>query len=291
MQEDIVEKLTNFGFTINQAKVYLSIAQSGRTHVGKISKDTQLHRQDIYKLLPKLEKMGLIIKTIDKPFMVEALPVDRALENIVLKEKEKASKKIEDLENNIKEITGSIQKQPASKEEARFTLLTTPEAVASRAQLIFKLKTKNFTLVTTLENLRGPVGAYFRELIQNIAAINAKSRLIVVDPQEREEAKQIVQKLAPKNGYFWVKLVPKCACKNYQVLDNKEVWIGTQQKTQAGYPCILWTNDRNIVESYRENFVEAWNSPKATTIYQNIAPKELTAVFASQAVTADAVPT
>ena len=97
MQEDLVEKMTNFGFTINQAKVYLSIVQSGKTGVGRISKNTQLHRQDIYKLLPKLEKMGLITRTIDKPFMIEALPVKKALESIILKEKEKADQRITQL--------------------------------------------------------------------------------------------------------------------------------------------------------------------------------------------------
>lgn len=34
MQEDLVVKLASFGFTVNQAKVYLSIVQSGKTRVG-----------------------------------------------------------------------------------------------------------------------------------------------------------------------------------------------------------------------------------------------------------------
>jgi sugar-specific transcriptional regulator TrmB len=56
MQEDIIFKLTDFGFTVNQAKVYLSIVNSGSTHVGKISKETMLHRQDIIKYCLNLKK-------------------------------------------------------------------------------------------------------------------------------------------------------------------------------------------------------------------------------------------
>ena len=117
MQEDLVVKLENFGFTVNQAKVYLSIVQSGATRVGRISKNTQLHRQDIYKLLPKLEKMGLITKTIDKPFMIEAIPLEKALESLISKEREKSIERISRLENNLKEMVNSIQKQPETKEE------------------------------------------------------------------------------------------------------------------------------------------------------------------------------
>jgi DNA-binding MarR family transcriptional regulator len=65
-QEDLVIKLESFGFTVNQAKVYLCIVQCGKTRVGKIAKTTQLHRQDIYKLLPKLEN-GLITKPLTNP--------------------------------------------------------------------------------------------------------------------------------------------------------------------------------------------------------------------------------
>lgn len=43
LQDDLVVKLASFGFTVNQAKIYLSIVQSGKTCVGRISKGTQLH--------------------------------------------------------------------------------------------------------------------------------------------------------------------------------------------------------------------------------------------------------
>ena len=85
---------------------------------------------------------------------------------------------------------------------------------------------------------------------------------------------QIVEKIAPRNGSYKVKLIDRCACKNYQLIDNKEVWIATQQKTQTGYPSILWTNDTNIVGAYRENFNETWNNPRAVTVYRNPIVKE-----------------
>jgi sugar-specific transcriptional regulator TrmB len=82
MQEDLVSKLTRFGFTINQAKVYLSIIQNGPVTVGEIAKISQLHRQDIYKMILILEKKGLIIKTIDKPVLISAVPTEKALKSL-----------------------------------------------------------------------------------------------------------------------------------------------------------------------------------------------------------------
>ncbi len=265
MQEDVVDKLTSFGFTINQAKVYLSIVQSSGTHVGKISKDTQLHRQDIYKLLPKLEQMGLITKTIDKPFNIEAIPVQKALENLIFKEKQQANQRICTLEKNLNEVVKAIQ-QPEVKDETCFTLLTTGEAMQNRSYQTFKKKRSNFSIVLTAESLNSPAGSHYSLFFQQITDAGATIRLLAVGEQMPEEIKQAVEKCAPKKGCFKVKTVEKSAFKDYLVVDNKEVWIGTQQKTQAGYPNILWTNDPSIVEAYSENFDETWNSPKCVPI-------------------------
>src|SRR5512141_1000060 len=152
MQEDMVIKLESFGFTVNQAKVYLCIVQSGKTRVGKIAKTTQLHRQDIYKLLPKLEKMGLITRTIDKPFMIEAIPIEKALETLISKERKRSEDRIFHLENNLKEMIDSIQRQTQIKEETQFNLLTTDEAIRNRRTLTIKKLRKEAQLISSLEN-------------------------------------------------------------------------------------------------------------------------------------------
>jgi sugar-specific transcriptional regulator TrmB len=283
MQEDLVVKLASFGFTINQAKVYLSIVQSGKTRVGRISRGTQLHRQDIYKLLPKLEKMGLITKTIDKPFMIEAIPIEEALETLITKEKDKAEKRISHLENNLKEMITAIQMQPENKEEARFTLLTSDEAIKNRGHLIFKKAKKEFKIVASMEHITKPALHYFREFLQLIVDNDARAELIIVTTEDKEEVKQTVEKIAPGKGEFKVKFITNSVCKNYQVIDNKEVWIATQQKTETGFPCLLWTNDLNIVGTYRENFQMTWTKPRAITVnptnitqaFQAYVPKQI----------------
>ena len=54
--------LSDFGLTHNQAKVYLAIAQLGLASVSQASKASNVRREDVYRIMPKLEKMGLIEK-------------------------------------------------------------------------------------------------------------------------------------------------------------------------------------------------------------------------------------
>jgi len=271
MSDDIVAKLETFGFTINQAKVYLSIVQSGKTRVGTISKNTQLHRQDIYKLLPKLERLGLITKTIDKPFMIESVPIEKALGNVISKERDEANQRISSLEKNLNDLIKAIQKQPEIKEEARFILLSTDEAIRNKGKLLFRKPRKHFHIVITMEHILKPGLHHFRDFLQEISDSNAKLRLMIVGFDDMNIVHETLEKAVPKTLQIQAKHIRKSVCANFQIIDSKEAWVSTQQKTELGYPCMLWTNDQNILDVYRDHFSKTWNNPKAKTIYRNSA--------------------
>ena len=105
MQEDLIKELEIFGFTTNQAKAYLAIVRAGSISVSKIAEASKLYRQDIYKILPKLEKKGFITKTLGTPIIIKAVPVKKALKRLVLKERKNAIERITRMEANLAEIS------------------------------------------------------------------------------------------------------------------------------------------------------------------------------------------
>ncbi len=268
IQEDLVKKLAQFGFTINQAKVYLSIVQSGSISVGKVSKSTLLHRQDIYKILPKLEKKGLITKTIGKPFKIQAIPLETALYQLVHSEREKSNKKIAALEANIKDLIDSLKEQPKSEEDARFTLLTTDDSIRNRANLSFAGIKKEIKAVSSIELLLAPL-TRLHEFIAMLSERKTKTLLLTVSPESLDAVYKTIEKMQPHEN-FAAKHISKNIFKHYLILDRKEVWIATEQKTESGFPCILWTNDKNIVQVYEEYFNVGWNRSNATVIYPTL---------------------
>ena len=237
---------------------------------------TQLHRQDIYKILPKLEKKGLITKTIDKPFIIEPIPLETALCQLVLNEREKAKKKIAILEDSLKELLDALRGQPKSEEEARFTLLTMDDSIRNRANLSFKGLKKEVKLVTNLELLLAPLPKLY-EFIQLLSDRKTRTLLLAVTLEDKDVVRKTIEKLGPNKSYFTAKLIGRNIFKHYLILDHKEVWIATEQRTESGFPCILWTNDRNVVQVYEEYFDKGWNHSGANTIYpkQNSQTKEL----------------
>src|SRR3989304_7985009 len=77
--EQKAETLSSFGLTVKQAKVYLTLVFLGTSVVGEISKLPKVRREEVYRVMPKLEKMGLIEKTLSTPVKLKATSVENAL--------------------------------------------------------------------------------------------------------------------------------------------------------------------------------------------------------------------
>jgi sugar-specific transcriptional regulator TrmB len=270
MEEDLAKKLSNFGLTVNQAKVYLNIVQHGLTHVSRISESTKLHRQDIYKILPKLEKMGLIARTIDKPIIIEAIPIEKALNNLISIEREEANEKISRLETNLKKLVNAIrerqEREKTEGEEARFILLTTDEQIMNSADLAFENTKKECDLVTNLELLTRRMD-HFHENFQKLSRKGVKIKVIVEKLDNGDLVKKALEKIKPDNGDFAAKLISKSVSLPYRIIDNKELFIRRKKTTESGLPCVLWTNSKNVVKFYKENFERVWHNSRAISVY------------------------
>ena len=275
VSDDLVRRLSEFGLTVNQARVYLSIVLLGLKSAGEISKSSQLHRQDIYKVLPVLEKKGLIIRLVGKPSTFEAFPVASALANLVAGQEEKAKKRISDLKRSIKEVVEIIRTHQEinhePQEEARFILLSTDAQMANVADLMFKNVKKEFDLVTS-DMLLERRETHFRDNFQKISRRGVKIRLILESLEGEFEARKLLDKIRPRKGNFNAKLLHKTSIP-YKIVDGQDLWIRRRKLSESGLPCILWTNAKSLLDFYKENFEEAWNNPAAISLYpQRVRP-------------------
>jgi sugar-specific transcriptional regulator TrmB len=271
MQEDLVSKLTRFGFTINQAKVYLSIIQNESVTVGEIAKISQLHRQDIYKMIPILEKKGLIIKTIDKPVLISVVPIQKALNHLLDEEKEKINRKVSQLELNLKEINDEVSNYPHKEKTIEAQLLfqlTTDEQIKNRADLTFENAKKSYDLHINMDL----INAISKILTVRFQQLNKNVHIrMIIENTNKKEVNKVIQTLSIKNRHFELKLKKPSDTISYYVIDGNELWITLKKKTESGHPGVLWTNDRYMIKFFQENFENNWNSPKLTTFHRQTA--------------------
>jgi hypothetical protein len=187
------------------------------------------------------------------------------MHQLISNEKESSKKKIHTLESNLKMLIDSLREQPKIEEITNFTLLTTNESIRNRADLSIKALKKEVKFASNTEMMLGPL-TRLNEIIDLLIKKQIKISLLITPLEGLETATKVVEQLKQGQSKIVAKGINKGKIKNYIILDRKEVWIATEQKTESGFPGILWTNDMNVVQVYEENFEMNWNNPKAVTV-------------------------
>ena len=271
--EELAQELTDFGLSINQAKVYLSVARSKIATVDTISRETRLYRQDVYKIMPILEKKGLVVKIIDRPTKFESLPIEKAIDALISKERKTAEDRLSRLESiseKLKSKVVSWQKEnQKTKVEPKFRLLVNDSEIRNVFDLSFENVKEELNLVTTPE-LAPYITRILNERIGLLAKKRIKTRIIVDNPSgDFKKAKKIVQGLQSIDSklFLLIKQLPGTFFPPYRVFDDKEAWIMISKETETGHPCFLWTNAPNVIKFYKESFEKAWNDPIAKVLY------------------------
>ena len=76
--DEPIQTFMSLGLTFLQAKLYLTLVKLGNSggEVRKISRESNIARQDVYRILPQLEKLGLAVKIIASPTIYCATPLE-----------------------------------------------------------------------------------------------------------------------------------------------------------------------------------------------------------------------
>ncbi len=269
MQEGIVDELKICGLTRKQAKVYLAILQAGSASIREIAESSKIFRQDVYKLLPKLEKAGLVARAIGRPVCFKAIPVKDAFEAFATHERNRADERISRIKSITKKLAelASEHQTDAEEFEAHFTLLSADAEIRNMTINAFENATK-CDIVLGLELISEHMQV-FREYFRKLRMKKVKVRLIIESLSNEDSVKEIIDNVkgSPDWRELAVKVIHKERANPYFVLDDKELFIARRKLTETGMPQLLWTNARSMVDFRKEKFEDDWNTHAKITIY------------------------
>jgi hypothetical protein len=208
----------------------------------------------------------LITKTIGKPCKIQAIPPETALNQLILSEKNRSNHRIAALEANLNGLVEDLKIEPQLEEDAHFTLLTTIESIRNRADLSIRALKKEAKISANKELMLGPL-SNMNEIIDVLIEKSIRVCVLVTPAENMAPVLKTIEKIKYNKSKIATKAITKSSLKNFIILDRKEVWIAIEQKTESGFPCMLWTNDRSIVQVYEENFDMNWNNSGSATVY------------------------
>jgi sugar-specific transcriptional regulator TrmB len=251
--DETVTTLMNLGLTSLQAKTYLALTELGRADAQKVSKLSNVARQDIYRIMPTLEKLGLVEKAIAKPTLYKAVPLkDGCL--MLLKERIKQQTM---LQNKIKSLLNNNNKE--TNVDATIQEDITQFVITSERKLFSKRIEKAHLEARTADMII-PADALNLVLFNSFESLETSMKKgaeirIITGKREGESTNARLQTLK-RNPLFEIRSASSLIDFAIVIFNKKEVNMCISV-TPSEVPS-LWTNNPRVVRIAQTLFESIW---------------------------------
>jgi sugar-specific transcriptional regulator TrmB len=253
--------LSEFGLTDNQAKVFLATTKLGTPTVAEVADASGVRREEIYRLLPELEKIGLIERLLGKPLRLKSLDPKASITTLVDLEKERAKDRIELLSTKSKKLLKLLgHREVVSHHEemdSEFSLIQEKESIrVGLSELITKTE-KQLDILFSRKDLIWLVSTQ-GEALQHAYARGVKIRIMSEPTTTRDRIPKILHRQFPGKAevplrYF---LQPNAF---YIIADSSQLILITTGAQHLPSATCLWTNNQSLVSMTASSFEEHWH--------------------------------
>ncbi len=247
--------LESLGLTFIQAKTYLALIQLGRAKAGEIHKNAGVARQDIYRVLEKLQEIGLIEKIVCSPIEYVPTPLSNGLTMLVERKRtelEETAKKAEKIKENV--FISNISDQEVLSQQVIATI--EKEVLNLKTRRAFEMATQSIEYVCKWKPF---IGGTIELLEESRKAFRrgAKGRTVVEHPKNSLVIPKSIRKLIRDNT-IEVRIVDSIPFIALGIIDKKEIIFAPlpQRTTQA---TTYWSKNLGFVELANNYFETLWN--------------------------------
>lgn len=256
LDTDSISTLVKLGFSPNQAKVYLSLVILGCSSTKNIHKFSGVSREEIYRKLNELQKLGFIEKVVAKPAMFRATPF-----KIVIREMLRfKAEEISNLKTATDEMLAKIgphEMENLQPETSDTFLVPKKRPILDRAKKeLERLKISLDTICSWKKGI-GWMSSHY-DLFMNALNRNVKIRFLI-EKKENFRFPRFVEELRV-NALFQIgttqSLPPACI----GLYDQKILFLDTSAEAGFIESPVLWSNNPSIVGMAQTYFDTMWTT-------------------------------
>lgn len=281
-QEKIVKTLTNFGFTKNDATVYIYLAKKGPKKGSEIIKTLKMPKQQLYPIIKNLQRKGIVSSTFERPARFSAVTFDKVID-LFTEAKMEEIKRIQNNKNQLLSEWESIHIKENEEKIDKFAVLEGRKFIYSKIRQMAQEAKNKFCVVFPLSTLiRLDKYGVFDAVVPKIGTSNVNYCFITDSaapntiPQESiyERRSDIKFSVRVRNPNFGLKLFP-----NLVIKDNEEILLFIKPRipnaTLEADENSLWTNCKSIIDSFQCVFDDLWKNSATVEEAKNIETRRL----------------
>jgi len=256
--DENTDLLLGLGLNLTQARVYLAILKLDRAKVGQIAKFSKVRREEVYRILPTLETLGLVERILGKPTIIRATPISDALNFLVTEEKTKSDERLSGMRTKVQKLASRDWKQGDLKESI-YILIPDRLLILSKTSSLIKNSKHEVCFIT--DKVR--VLAFLIEFSDELRPAVKKGiqiRMILEGSDSEDLDREKVRKLLADDSVP-IKFHHE-PLNHFVVADDKEAMITTSKESGLGEAPVLWTNNDNLIGVLKTSFESSWQTAK-----------------------------
>jgi sugar-specific transcriptional regulator TrmB len=251
----------DLGLTFCQAKIYLALVPNEACTARAISRISDVTRQDVYRITPILEKLGLVQKMLSIPNKWKATPIEEGL-TILL---ERSNKRFTELKEKTTELLNSFQEnnKAADFKEKSSEFVVVPGGETHRRWIMKKLEkakrnTDAFITLSAHKFMLFNGSKQYKKRLKD----NVRFRYIIYGFDETQKEIELEPELKENPG-FQVRYIRNFPLAAIAVFDGAEVFVSNPTEDLLATPK-LWSNNPHFVALIQEYFNVTWEKQTST---------------------------
>ncbi|MCW4010562.1 MAG: hypothetical protein NWF05_08080 [Candidatus Bathyarchaeota archaeon] len=264
-KNETIELLSQLGLSSAQAKVYFALNQLGTSKTLVLSHYSGVARPDIYRIVKDLNRLGLVSKSIERPFNFNAIPMNEGVA-LLLKRKKDEDEQLETTVGNLLEKLQSPELTEAETQSGNVEFVPKKEYHTKRIEQLIDEAQISSDVIGPID----PTKSTFRykdETIRNAISRGVKVRVIVGDVSTSKDVAAFFKKWE-KCEFRVLKSPVKIAMAIY---DSKRVIIRETVANGSFYDAnALVIDNSSIVETLTDYFEMLWQTSPDAQVFKQL---------------------
>ena len=245
--EKTAKELAPFGVTNTQAKIYIGLNALGVASASEIASLSEVRREEVYRVMPELEKVGLVTRKLETPRRFLAIEAKTALKTLINSRRKTMEKEITNLRQKKAALIAQLKtttRLTTEEEDSSTEVFSEHMSVLAKLVQMTKKAKRRIMLVSSLDH----VGTVLVRKIEKTIEMNKNqiSTQIIIDDSwlnETQSLKLMRSKTADKQIELrHVERLPF----NLLIVDEEEAIWGEFQPRNAGSKIFLTNNQTQI---------------------------------------------
>lgn len=269
--DDIADTFALFGLNKTKARIYVALNVLGAATASEIATLSKIRREEIYRILPELEEIGIVTSTLDVPRRFMATDPATTVEILIKLKADAINRELDSLKLKKDDLINRLTKTAFGVyEENTIEAMARADNVEKRYNQMVKRARNSMLLTASGDELERILLAKSKEppLEVQIEIRAILNRGDVADDPNSSDYTDFIRRIrllsAKANCQVELKRIDKTPFKML-VIDRKEAVWG-ESKSGNMNSRFLWTNDQMHVGILRRAFDSLWQEAEALKV-------------------------